>query len=196
MKTSLGGYYTSESSRHYSCNNGVNETEMAAFGAQEQEEPQEPDHTFLHSSLRHSLLELFSQIILEILCSQPPQKQRMLYGYSTLDTVPQQLANNLPAVVLAKTTIHNMCLATNGTNRRTPDDQRMFRMRLQYRLYIEMYCNLWAKYMRTFRGYRLPRNTTEVHGRIIINERDCHEVRLTLCRMQSIQIYFYNNSLM
>lgn len=45
-----------------------------------------------------------------LLASQPLQKKRILYSYSTLDTTPQHLANCL--LVLAKTTICKTYLAT------------------------------------------------------------------------------------
>jgi hypothetical protein len=60
----------------------------------------------------------------------PPQKKRILYGFSTLDTTPQQLAK-LP-------TIYKTYLAMNDDYFHTPDYQHTFHMRLQYRLYIEM----------------------------------------------------------
>jgi hypothetical protein len=71
-----------------------------------------------------------------------------MYGYSTLDTNPQQLASY--RLVLAKPTVYKTYLATNSTHRHTPTT---FRMRLQYRLYTEMHYSLWANDMDPFRGY-------------------------------------------
>jgi hypothetical protein len=94
-----------------------------------------------------------------------------LYGYSTLDTKPQQLANCLLA--LAKSTIYKTYLATNSTHRHTPDYQRMFRMRLQYRLYTEMHDSLWANDIDTFKSYWLNRNILgKIHdGKIILSDK-------------------------
>jgi hypothetical protein len=45
-----------------------------------------------------------------------------------------------------------------------PDYQRMFLMRLQYRLYTEMHYSLWENYMDAFRGYWLHGNILgEIH---------------------------------
>jgi hypothetical protein len=93
-----------------------------------------------------------------------------LYGYSTLDTTPQHLANCLLA--LAKSTIYKTYLATNSTHRHTPEYQRMFRMRLQYRLYAEMHYSLWANDIDTFKSYWLHGNILgKIHdGKIILSE--------------------------
>jgi hypothetical protein len=77
-----------------------------------------------------------------LLGPHPLQKKRILYGYSTLDTTPQQLANYL--LVLAKTTIYKTYLAMNRNHHHPPDYQRKFQMRLQYRLYTEMQYSLWT----------------------------------------------------
>jgi hypothetical protein len=95
-----------------------------------------------------------AQTLHELLGPRPLQKKLMLY--STLDTTPQQLANYL--LVLAKTTIYKTYPAANSTHRHTPDYQRMFRMRLQYRLYTEMHYSLWENDTDTFRGYWLHGN--------------------------------------
>jgi hypothetical protein len=98
-------------------------------------------------------------------------KKLLLYGYSTLDTTPQQLANCLLA--LAKSTIYKTYLATNSTHRHTPDYQLMFRMRLQYRLYTEMHYSLWANDMDTFNSYWLHGNILgKIHdGKIILSDK-------------------------
>jgi hypothetical protein len=64
-------------------------------------------------------------------------------------------------------------LAKNSTNRHTSDYHRMFRMRLQYRLYTEMHCSLWTRDMVTFRGYWLYGNILgKIHnGKIILNDQ-------------------------
>jgi hypothetical protein len=56
----------------------------------------------------------------------------------------------------------------------TPDYQRMFRMRLQYRLYAEMHYNLWANDIDTFKSYWLHGNILgKIHDgkiRVILSE--------------------------
>jgi hypothetical protein len=51
--------------------------------------------------------------------SHPLHKKQILYGYTTLDTTPQQLANYLLA--LAKTTIYKTYLATNNNHTKPPE---------------------------------------------------------------------------
>jgi hypothetical protein len=80
-------------------------------------------------------------VLHELLSPHPRLKKLSLYGYST----PQQLTSYL--LVLTKT-----YLAKNSTHQTAPDYQRIFRRRLQYRLYTEMHHSLWASYMDTFRG--------------------------------------------
>jgi hypothetical protein len=106
----------------------------------------------------------------ELLGPHPLQKKLILYGYSTLDITPQQLANYL--VVLAKTTVYKTHPATNSTHRHTPDYQRIFRMRLQYLLCTEMHCSLWANDMDTFKGYWLHGNILgKIHdGKIVLSD--------------------------
>jgi hypothetical protein len=107
-----------------------------------------------------------AKILHELLGPHPLQKKHM-YGHYTLDSTPQQLANCL--LVVAKTAVYKTYLATNSTHRHTPDYQRMFRMRLQYRLHTEMHCSLWANDMDTFRGYWLH---GKIHdGKIILNDK-------------------------
>jgi hypothetical protein len=50
---------------------------------------------------------------------------------------------------------------------------RMFRVRVQCRLYREMHCSLWANYTDTLRGYWLHGNILgKIHdGKIILNEQ-------------------------
>jgi hypothetical protein len=122
--------------------------------------------------LSHSLLETFSQATPQT--TRPPAtaiETYTLYGYSTLDTTPKQLANFL--LVLAKTTIYKTYLATNSTHRHMPDYQCMFHMRLQYQLYTEMHYSLWANDMDTYRGYWLHGNILgKIHdGKIILSDK-------------------------
>jgi cell division protein FtsI/penicillin-binding protein 2 len=58
----------------------------------------------------------------DLLGPHPLQKRHILYGYTTLDTTPHQLANYL--LVLVKTTIYKTHLATNTPNQQPPDYQR------------------------------------------------------------------------
>lgn len=85
----------------------------------------------------------------ELLGPHPLLEELMLYGYSTLYTTHQQLANYL--LVLAKTTVYKIYLATSGIHSHTPDCQRMFPTRLQCRLYTEMHYSPWND-KDTFRG--------------------------------------------
>jgi hypothetical protein len=82
---------------------------------------------------------------------------------------PQQLPNYLQA--LDKTTIYEINLATNNPHHQPPDYQRMFRMRLQYRLHIEMHHSIWQHDIETFTSYLLHRNIVGKiqEGRIILN---------------------------
>jgi hypothetical protein len=118
---SLGEYYTAESSHHNTYTNGVNETQITALGAQE---PQ----TTCSSSAAQS----------QVSGTVQPRSKHKLCGYSTP-------SNNSPTtylLALVKTTIYKTYLATKSTHRHIPDYQRMFRVRLQYRLYTEMHCSL------------------------------------------------------
>jgi hypothetical protein len=117
--------------------------------------------------LCHSLLEPFRQDTPRTTRPLPTAGKHILYGYFTIDTTPQQLANYL--LVLANTKIYKTHLATDSAHRLTPDYQSMFRMRLQYRLYIEMHYSLWA----SFRGYWLHGDILWVAlgGRIIFSEK-------------------------
>jgi hypothetical protein len=103
-----------------------------------------------------------AKLLHELLGPHPLQKKRILYGHSTLDTTLQHL------LVLAKS-----YLATNSTHRHTPDYRRMFRTRLQYRLYKEMHYSLWANGMDTFRGCWLHGNILgKIHlGKIILSDK-------------------------
>jgi hypothetical protein len=107
----------------------------------------------------------------EILGPHPLQKRHILYGYPTLNTIPQQLANYL--LVLAKTTIYKTYTATNSTHQQTPKYQRMFRMRLQFRLHLEMHHSLWQNDIETFTNYWLHRNVQGKmqDGKIILNDQ-------------------------
>jgi hypothetical protein len=123
-----------------------------------------PDCLFIHSSIRHSLS------IYLCIYTYPLQKKLILYGYPSLDTTLQQLANCLLA--LAKSTIYKTYLATNSTHRHAPDYQRMFPMRLQYRLYAVMHYSLWENDIDTFKSCWLHGNILgKIHdGKIILNE--------------------------
>jgi hypothetical protein len=99
------------------------------------------------------------------------QKRHILYGYPTLDTTPHQLANYL--LVLAKTTMYKTYMATNSTHQRPPDYKRMFRMRLQFRLHLEMHHSLWQNDIETVTSYWLHRNILRKmeDGRIILSDQ-------------------------
>jgi hypothetical protein len=106
----------------------------------------------------------------DLLGSHPLQKRHILYGYPTLDTTPQQLVDYL--LVLAKTTIYKTYLATNSPHQQPPDYQRMFRMRLQYRLHLQMHHSIWQHDIETFTSYWLHRNILGKiqEGRIVLND--------------------------
>jgi hypothetical protein len=110
------------------------------------------DHIFFDCPSAIAFWNRLAKILDEILGPRPLQKTVILYGHSILYTTPQQLTNYL--LVLAKTTIYTICLATNSTHSHTLDNQCMFLMRLQYRLDAEMHYSLWANNVDTFRGYR------------------------------------------
>jgi hypothetical protein len=61
----------------------------------------------------------------KLLGPHPLQKNHILYGYSVLNTVPQQLANYL--IVLAQSTIYRtFSAAVNSTQHNATNYQRMF----------------------------------------------------------------------
>jgi hypothetical protein len=86
----------------------------------------------------------------------PLQKRHILYEYPTLDTTPQQPADYL--LVLAKIRIYKTYLETNSPHQQPPDYQSMFRMRLQYRLHLEMHHSAWQHDIEMFMIYWLHRN--------------------------------------
>jgi hypothetical protein len=59
--------------------------------------------------------------------------------------------------------------APTTTRQTAPDYQRMFRMRLEYRLHTEMHYSLWANGMDTFRGYWLHGNIYD--GKMILTDQ-------------------------
>jgi hypothetical protein len=69
-------------------------------------------------------------------------------------------------------TIYKTYLATNSTHQQTPDYQRMFRMRLQFRLHLEMHHSIWQHNIETFTGYWLHRHILGKiqEGRIVLND--------------------------
>jgi hypothetical protein len=101
----------------------------------------------------------------------PLHKKQIRYGYTTLDTTPQQLANYLLA--LAKTTIYKTYLATNNTHTKPPDYQRMFRIRLLFRLHLEMNYSTWKDDVEKFKSYWLQENILGrlQEGRILLTEQ-------------------------
>jgi hypothetical protein len=122
----------------------------------------------------------------DLLGPRPLQKRHILYGYPTLDTTPQQVANYL--LVLAKTTIYKTYMAKNSIHQRPPDYKLMFRMRLQFRLHLEMHHSLWQNDIETFTSYWLHRNILGnlQEGRIILNDR----ISTLLCTPPTYRIQF------
>jgi hypothetical protein len=88
-----------------------------------------------------------------------------------LDTTPQKLANYL--LVLAKTIIDKPDLARKSTHRHAPDYQRMFRMKLRYRMYTKKHYSLRANVTDIFTRYWLHRNILGNirNGKIRLNEQ-------------------------
>jgi hypothetical protein len=101
----------------------------------------------------------------------PLHKKQILYGYTTLDTKPQHLANYLLA--LAKTTIYKTYLATNNPHTKPPDYQRMLRIRLLFRLHLEMHYSTRIDDVEKFKSYWLHENILGrlQKGRILLTEQ-------------------------
>jgi hypothetical protein len=128
------------------------------------------DHMFFECPTAIAFWGHLTKTLHDLLGPHPLQKRHILYGYPTLDTTPQQLANYL--LVLAKTTIYKTYLATNSTHQQPPDYQRMFRMRLQFRLHLEMHHSIWQHNNEIFTGYWLHRNILGKiqEGRIVLSD--------------------------
>jgi hypothetical protein len=97
------------------------------------------------------------------------QKKHILYGYPVLHTTPKQLANYL--IVLAKSTIYKTFLADN-THHQANNYKRMFRLRLQFRLQLELHHSIWNNDIETFSNYWLHNSILGKisNGRIILND--------------------------
>jgi hypothetical protein len=80
------------------------------------------------------------------------------------------IANYLLALV--KTTIYKTYLATNNTHTKPPDYQRMCRIRLLFRLNLEMHYSTWKDDVETFKSYWLHENIVGrlQEGRILLTE--------------------------
>jgi hypothetical protein len=91
----------------------------------------------------------------DLLGPHPLQKRHIMYGYPTLETLPQQFANYL--LVLSKTTIYKTYMAMNSTHQHPTDYQRMCRMTLQFRLHLEMHHTLRQNDIETFTSCWLHR---------------------------------------
>jgi hypothetical protein len=112
-----------------------------------------------------------TKILHELLGPHQLQKKHILYGYPVLHTTPKQLANYL--IVLAKSTIYKTFLAAgNNTHHHAPNYPRMFRLRLQFRLQLEMHHSMWKNDMETFQTYWLHNSILGKisSGRIILND--------------------------
>jgi hypothetical protein len=88
-----------------------------------------------------SVTDFWNQLT-KLLGPQQLQKKYILYGFPALHTTPQQIANYL--IVLAKSTIYKTFLAaTNSTHHHAANYQRMFQLRLHFRLQLEMHHSIW-----------------------------------------------------
>jgi hypothetical protein len=97
-------------------------------------------------------------------------------------TTPQLLANYL--LVLAKTTC--------STHQHPPDNQHMFRIRLQFGLHLELHHSLWKNDIEAFTSYWLHRNILGKmqDGRIIDTERpDLYTSVYTNCIQNTVYNY-------
>ena len=128
------------------------------------------DHMFLDCPAVKNIWISATTILNKLLGPHPLQKKLILYGYPQLNDTPQQLANYL--LVLAKSTIYKTYMATNSTDRPTTDYWRLFRLRLQYRMYIEMHQSHYRNEMENFQKYWMYKNILGKlqDGRIVFNQ--------------------------
>jgi exonuclease III len=129
------------------------------------------EHMLFECSTVTATWARLQKLLHKLLGPHPLNRRLLLYGYSNLQNAPRHLANYL--IVLAKTTIYKTYLATiNHPHCRPPDYWRMFRMRLQYRLHIEIHHSIWSNDMEHFRTYWLHANILgkQQDGKIVLNE--------------------------
>jgi hypothetical protein len=97
--------------------------------------------------------------------------KHIVYGLSDPHTTPQQLANYL--IVLAKSTNYKTYIAaTNSTHLQAANYQHMLRLRLQFRLQLEMHHAIWNNNLQTFQDYWLHKNVLGKisNGGIVVRE--------------------------
>jgi hypothetical protein len=77
------------------------------------------------------------------------------------------------SIYLSKTTIYKTYLATNNNHIKPPDYQRMLRIRLLFRLQLEMHCSTWKDDVEKFKSYWLHENILGrlQEGRILLTEQ-------------------------
>jgi hypothetical protein len=89
--------------------------------------------------------------------NHPLQNKQIVYGYPTLDTTPQQLANYL--IALAKTTIcKNIPSDEQHPHKTTRLSTHVQYRRLFFPLNLEMHYSIWKYDVETFNGYWLHKN--------------------------------------
>jgi hypothetical protein len=104
-----------------------------------------------------TLIDFWNQLtktLHKLLRPHPLQEKHILYEYPVLNTVPKQLAIYL--IVLAKSTLYKtFSAAVNGTQHNATNYQRMFQLRLQFYLQLEMHHSVLKNGMKTFKpnGY-------------------------------------------
>jgi exonuclease III len=125
-------------------------------------------HMFLDCPSAKELWSYVSPIVQALLGIHTLHKKLILYGPPTTQTTPQQLANYL--LVLAKTTIYRTYLAADNDNHHQNSKyQEIFRIRLNYRLQLEMHHNIWNNNIKRFQTYWLYNNILGKldHGQLI-----------------------------
>jgi exonuclease III len=128
------------------------------------------DHMFFDCPSVQNIWARLAHILHRLLGPHPLHKRIIMFGYSNLENTPHQLANYL--LVLAKTTIYKTYMATHSTQDRTTSYWRMFKLRFQYRIYLEMHYSLWRNELEKFKDYWLYKNIFgEIqNGKIILNK--------------------------
>jgi exonuclease III len=114
-------------------------------------------HMFIECPSAKQLWDYLNPILQALLGPHTLNKKLILYGYPTVQTIPQQLASYL--LVLANVTIYKTYLAAdNVVCQQDPNYTKIFRLRLTYRLQLELHHNIWNNNIIYFQNFWLHNN--------------------------------------